>query len=118
MTCPHADAQIVEDLQPLFVGELNDSPIAVDIYFCNDCNTDFACKSDTFQIISPLSLRDYLADETASEAGNEAQDGYFQDRPSVLHHGVSHAERATLREEHDYRNSWRVGSRGAEGTDC
>ena len=106
MTCPHADAQIVDDLQPLFVGEQNDSPIAVDIYFCNDCNTDFACKADTFQIISPLSLRDYLADESGSEAANEVQDGYFQDRPSDFYRGVSRAERAPLREEHDYRDSW------------
>ena len=106
MTCPHADAQIVDDLQPLFVGEQNDSPIAVDIYFCNDCNTDFACKADTFQIISPLSLRDFLADETGSEAAAEVQDGYFQDRPSDLHRGVCASQWPTDREEHDCCHAW------------
>lgn len=106
MSCPHADAQIVEELSPLFVGEQNDSPIAVDIYFCNDCMNDFACKADTFQIISPLSLRDYLADESGSEAANEVQDGDFQDGPSDLHRGVSDDEQASLPEEHHYCSTW------------
>lgn len=106
MTCPHADAQIVEELSPLFVGEQNDSPIAVDIYFCNDCNNDFACKADTFQIISPLSLRDYLADETGSEAANEVQDGDFQDGPAQLHQRVQCNQWPTDREEYDYCGAW------------
>ena len=74
--CPHADAEIVIDLEPVYVGHGDEAPIAVDIYFCNDCMTDFACKSDTFQIISPLSMRDELADD-ASDAGDEVSDGRF-----------------------------------------
>ena len=105
-TCPHADAEIVKDLEPLFIGEMTDEPTAVDIYFCNDCNTDFACIADTFQIISPLSLRDFLADENASEAGNEVYDGYFQERPADRYLRVRDDEQASLREEQHHRNAW------------
>ena len=74
--CPHEDAEIVIDLEPVYVGAEDDAPMAVDIYFCNDCMTDFACKSGTFQIVSPLSMRDEPAD-TASDAGIEVYDGRF-----------------------------------------
>jgi hypothetical protein len=65
---------MVKELEPLFVGIFNDEPMCVDIYFCNDCQQDFACKSDTFQIVSPLSMRDELADD-ASDASDEVYDG-------------------------------------------
>ena len=76
-SCPHAEAEMIKDLEPLFVGYFNDEPMSVDIYFCPDCHQDFACKSDTFQIISPLSMRNDSADNNASEAGNEVYDGRF-----------------------------------------
>ena len=76
-TCPHADAEIIKDLEPLYVEMFNDEPMCVDIYFCHDCQQDFACKSDTFQIVSPLSMRNISADNNASEAGDEVYDGRF-----------------------------------------
>ena len=74
MGCPHEFAQRVKDLEPVFVGFLDDAPIAVDIYFCDDCQQDFACKADTFQIMSDLSMGTDLHDN-ASDAGNEVSDG-------------------------------------------
>jgi hypothetical protein len=76
MGCPHELAERVKELEPVFVGAEDDAPIAVDIYFCDDCMTDFACMADTFQIISHLSMQDEPADE-ASDAGNEVYDGCF-----------------------------------------
>lgn len=76
MGCPHEFAEKVKDLEPVFVGFINDTPIAVDIYFCEDCQQDFACKADTFQIMSDLSMGTDLHDE-ASKAGNEVSDGRF-----------------------------------------
>jgi len=76
MGCPHEFAERVRELEPVFVGAEDDAPIAIDIYFCDDCMTDFACKSGTFQIISPLSMQDEPADD-ASETGNEVYDGRF-----------------------------------------
>ena len=76
MGCPHEFAEKVKDLEPVFVGFLDDAPIAVDIYFCDDCQQDFACKADTFQIISDLSMGTDPHDN-ASETGDEVQDGCF-----------------------------------------
>jgi len=76
MGCPHEFAERVKDLEPLFVGNFEDSPIAVDIYFCPDCDVDFVCKADTFQILSPLSMGTDLHD-AASDAGIEVSDGRF-----------------------------------------
>lgn len=72
-TCPHADAQLVQDFQNIWVEDLYSS---VDIYFCSDCMTDFPCTSGTFQIVSPLSMQDLPADD-ASKAGDEVYDGRF-----------------------------------------
>lgn len=74
--CPHADAEIVLDLQPIYVGNGDDAPMAVDIYFCPDCQQDFACKADTFEIVSPHSMRTSPHD-TGSDAANEVYDGRF-----------------------------------------
>lgn len=76
MGCPHEFAERVMELEPVFVGYLNDEPVSADIYFCPDCQQDFACKSDTFQIISDLSMGTDLHDN-ASRAGDEVYDGGF-----------------------------------------
>lgn len=76
-TCPHPEAQIVKELEPLFVGMLNDEPLSVDIYFCPDCMNDFACKSDTFEIVSPLSMRNVSADNANDVGEYEVSDGRF-----------------------------------------
>lgn len=76
MGCPHELAERVKELEPVFVGYMNDEPLCADIYFCPDCLQDFACKSDTFQIISPLSMRN-IPHDIASEAGSEVYDGRF-----------------------------------------
>ena len=62
MGCPHEFAERVKELEPVFVGSLNDTPIAVDIYFCEDCQQDFTCKANTFQIMSVLSMGTDLHD--------------------------------------------------------
>ena len=76
MGCPHEFAEIVKDLQPMFVGNFEDSPIAVDIYFCGDCGEDFACVADTLQILSPLSMGTDPHDK-ASDAGVGVHDDRF-----------------------------------------
>jgi hypothetical protein len=73
MGCPHEFAERVKELEPVWVGDLYSN---VDIYFCDDCQQDFACLSDTHRIISNLSMGTDLHD-TASDAGIEVADGRF-----------------------------------------
>lgn len=53
MGCPHEFAERVKELEPVWVGDLYSN---VDIYFCDDCQQDFACLSDTFKVVSTLSM--------------------------------------------------------------
>lgn len=73
MGCPHEFAERVKELEPVWVGDLYSN---VDIYFCEECQQDFACLSNTFKIVSALSMGNDLHDD-ASEAGNEVYDGRF-----------------------------------------
>lgn len=54
MGCPHPVAERVRELEPVWVG--GDQFTQADIYFCPDCLEDFACKSNTFEIVSNNSL--------------------------------------------------------------
>ena len=75
MGCPHEFAQKVKELEPVWVGNLDEETYAqVDVYFCDDCQQDFACAADTFQIISALSMGNDPHDN-ASRAGDEVYDG-------------------------------------------
>ena len=73
MGCPHEFAERVKELEPVWVGDIYSN---VDIYFCDDCQQDFACKSDTFQVVSFLSMGTDPHD-SASKAGIEVADGCF-----------------------------------------
>ena len=59
MGCPHEFAERVKELEPVWVGDLYSN---VDIYFCEDCLSEIACKADTFQIMSVLSMGTDLHD--------------------------------------------------------
>jgi len=73
MGCPHEFAERVKELEPVWVGDIYSN---VDIYFCDDCQQDFACKSDTFQVVSFLSMGTDPHDKT-SDAGVEVHDDRF-----------------------------------------
>jgi hypothetical protein len=72
MGCPHTVAEKVRELDPVWVG--GDLLTQVDIYFCPDCFTDFACKADTFEIVSPQSMSDE-AHDNAGESSIGVYDG-------------------------------------------
>jgi hypothetical protein len=71
MGCPHEFAEKVKELEPVWVSDLYSN---VDIYFCEDCQSQITCQHGTFRIVSHLSMRDEPSDE-ASDAGNEVYDG-------------------------------------------
>jgi len=66
MKCGHHLAQRVLDLEPVWVE--GDAYSQVDIYFCEECNADFACLAGTGRIISPLSMRTDSHDEGSESA--------------------------------------------------